>query len=112
VLLIAHQCFWRRVSRALSLSLAALIAVQLLLGLSSWMVKYGMPQWAAGLIGETGHFNRASDTISAAIVTAHGAIGSLIVALSVVLAVQVARRVQFRSAPQRPIARTIAGAAV
>jgi heme a synthase len=112
VLLVAHKCFWRRVSRGVSLSLALLIGVQLLLGVSSWIVKYGMPQWAANLIGETGHFNRASDTVSAAIVTAHGAVGSLIVALSVVLAVQVARRVEFRSPSHKPIASTIAGAVV
>jgi cytochrome c oxidase assembly protein subunit 15 len=112
VLLVAHKCFWRRVSRGVSLCLALLIGVQLLLGLSSWMVKYGMPQWATGLIGETGHFNRASDTVSAAIVTAHGAVGSLIVALTVVLAVQVARRVEFRTGSRAPIASTVAGAAV
>jgi cytochrome c oxidase assembly protein subunit 15 len=112
VLLVAHKCFWRRVSRGVSLCLALLIGVQLLLGVSSWMVKYGMPQWATGLIGETGHFNRASDTVSAAIVTAHGAVGSLIVALSVVLAVQVARRVEFRASSRAPLASTVAGAAV
>jgi heme a synthase len=81
------------VSRKLSVSLAMLIGVQLLLGVSSWMVKYGMPEWATRLLGETGHFNRAEGTAAAVIVTAHGAVGSLIVALCVVLALQVARQV-------------------
>lgn len=93
VLLLVHRCFWGRVSRTLSVSLALLIGMQLLLGVSTWMLKYGMPQWATGLIGETGHFNRASGSISAAIVTAHGAVGALIVALCVVLALQVARTI-------------------
>jgi cytochrome c oxidase assembly protein subunit 15 len=112
VLLLAHKCFWSRVSRGLSLSLVGLIGVQLLLGVSSWMVKYGMPQWATGLIGETGHFNRASGAASAAIVTAHGAVGSLIVALCVVLALQVARRADLRASSQKsvtaPMARALA----
>ncbi|HEX6963490.1 MAG TPA: COX15/CtaA family protein [Lacipirellula sp.] len=110
VLMLAHKCFWSRISRRVSASLAALIGVQLLLGVSTWMMKYGMPQWATRLIGETGHFNRASDVVSAGIVTAHGAVGSLIVALSVVLALQVARQSGVQSPSRRAIAKPIAGA--
>jgi heme a synthase len=40
VLLVAHKCFWRRVSRGVSLCLALLIGVQLLLGLSSCQVGW------------------------------------------------------------------------
>jgi heme a synthase len=98
VLLLAHRCFWRRISRGPSAALALLIGMQVLLGVSTWMLKYGVPEWATGLIGETGHFNRASGTASAVIVTAHGAVGSLIVALCVALALQVGRRVKFSSA--------------
>jgi hypothetical protein len=50
-----------------------------------------MPSWATQLVGETGHFNRASDFASAAILAGHGAIGSLIVAISVVIALRVVR---------------------
>jgi cytochrome c oxidase assembly protein subunit 15 len=109
VLLLAHKCFWGRVSRALSVNLVLLIGVQLLLGVSTWMLKYGMPEWATGFIGETGHFNRASGTLSAAIVTAHGAVGSLIVALGVVLALQVARGVGVQSPARRATAIPLAG---
>jgi cytochrome c oxidase assembly protein subunit 15 len=109
VLLLAHKCFWSRVSRKLSVSLALLIGVQLLLGVSTWMLKYGMPQWATGVIGETGHFNRATGTASAAIVTAHGAIGALIVALCVVLALQVARQLGVASPSRRPKGIHLAG---
>jgi cytochrome c oxidase assembly protein subunit 15 len=110
VLLLTHKCFWSRVSRGLSLRLAALIGVQLLLGVSSWLVKYGMPQWATGLIGETGHFNRASDAVSAGIVTAHGAVGSLIVALCVVLALHVARQAGLPASSQKSVTAPMAGA--
>jgi cytochrome c oxidase assembly protein subunit 15 len=109
VLLLAYKCFWSRVSRKLSGSLALLIGVQLLLGVSTWMLKYGMPQWATGIIGETGHFNRATGTASAAIVTAHGAVGALIVALCVVLALQVARQLGVASPARRPKGVHLAG---
>ena len=109
VLLLAHKCFWSRVSRVLPVNLALLIGVQLLLGVSTWMLKYGMPQWATGVIGETGHFNRATGAASAAIVTAHGAVGSLIVALCVVLVLQVARRVGVQSPSRRPNGISVAG---
>jgi heme a synthase len=112
VLLLAHKCFWGRVSRALSVNLVLLIGVQLLLGVSTWMLKYGMPEWATAVMGETGHFNRASGTLSAAIVTGHGAIGSLIVALSVVLALHVACQAgipsRARSSKAIPLAGVIA----
>ena len=98
-----------RVSRKLSVSLALLIGVQLLLGVSTWMLKYGMPQWATGVIGETGHFNRATGTASAVIVTAHGAVGALIVALCVVLALQVARQLGVSSPVRRPKGIHLAG---
>jgi cytochrome c oxidase assembly protein subunit 15 len=109
VLLLAHKCYWGRVSRAISVNLALLIGVQLLLGVSTWMLKYGMPGWATGFIGETGHFNRASGTASAAIVTAHGAVGSLIVALCVVLALHVARRLGASSPAPRATAIPLTG---
>jgi cytochrome c oxidase assembly protein subunit 15 len=90
-------------------NLVLLIGVQLLLGVSTWMLKYGMPAWATSVMGETGHFNRASGTLSAAIVTAHGAVGSLIVALGVVLALHVARGVGVQSPARRATAIPLAG---
>lgn len=97
VALLAHRCFWSRWSRPLAASLAALMAVQLVLGVATWMLKYGIPAWAAGLIGETGHFNRASDLIGASVITAHGAVGALLVALCVASALSIARRVEPRA---------------
>jgi cytochrome c oxidase assembly protein subunit 15 len=99
VLLLAHRCFWGRLCRGPAVVLAMLIAMQLLLGLSTWLVKYGMPAWATNVIGETGHFNRASDFVSSAIVTAHGAVGSLIVALAVTAGLRIGRTARVRSLP-------------
>jgi cytochrome c oxidase assembly protein subunit 15 len=96
VLWLAHRGFWSRISRVPSVGLALLVSLQVLLGVATWMLKYGMPAWATNLVGETGHFNRASDAIGAAIITAHGAVGSLIVAVCVVVALQGARRAGVR----------------
>jgi cytochrome c oxidase assembly protein subunit 15 len=92
VLLLAVRCWRTRVTRGVGLTLASLIVVQLLLGASSWIVRYGMPGWATAWIGETGHFNRASDFASASILAAHGAVGSLIIALTAIVAVYAGRR--------------------
>jgi cytochrome c oxidase assembly protein subunit 15 len=92
VLMLAVRCWRIHVNRGVGLGLAGLIVVQVLLGASSWIVKYGMPGWATTWIGETGHFNRASDLASATILAAHGAIGSLIIALAAVVAVYAGRR--------------------
>jgi cytochrome c oxidase assembly protein subunit 15 len=88
---LAVRCWRSKAATGGAVALVALVGVQILLGASSWVVKYGMPSWATQLVGETGHFNRASDFASAAILAGHGAIGSLIVAISVVIALRVVR---------------------
>ncbi|BBO35025.1 COX15/CtaA family protein [Lacipirellula parvula] len=109
VLLLAHKCFWGRVCRIPAGSLALLIGLQLLLGVSTWMMKYGFPQWAARYVGETGHFNQADGMASAVIVTAHGAVGSLIVALAVVVALRVGRQLGIHHPASRPSSLRVAG---
>ena len=109
VLLLAHKCFWARVCRTPAVALAGLIGLQLLLGVATWMMKYGFPQWAVRYVGETGHFNRADDMASAVIVTAHGAVGSLIVALAVVVALRVGRQLGIQHPAHRPSAIRVAG---
>ena len=93
VLWLAVRCVRARLCVGLSSALAGLIGVQLLLGASSWIVKYGMPAWATRLVGETGHFNRASDLASAAVLAAHGAIGALMVAGAAAIAFHACRRI-------------------
>jgi cytochrome c oxidase assembly protein subunit 15 len=93
-----------------SLVLAGLTLAQFVLGASSWIVKYGMPSWATRLIGETGHFNRADDLASAAVLAGHGAVGALIVALAVVIALRVGRLLRVQSPAAAPVPMTITGA--
>lgn len=101
VLWLAAKLWRSRIARGPAAALASLIVAQLVLGLSSWVVKYGMPAWATQLMGETGHFNRESDIVSASILAGHGAVGSLIVALAAVTALEVGRRVHSQLAPTR-----------
>jgi cytochrome c oxidase assembly protein subunit 15 len=109
VLMLAHKCFWRRVCRSTAVVLAGLVVVQLALGASTWVVKYGMPTWATAIIGETGHFNTAESAASTAIATAHGAVGALVVALCVAAALRAGRQVNLQPASARPVAAPLAG---
>jgi cytochrome c oxidase assembly protein subunit 15 len=109
VVWLAVACLRRRACVGGSLGLVALLVAQVLLGASSWVVKYGMPAWTRQLIGETGHFNRESDLGSAAIVAGHGAIGALIVACCVVIALHIGRRVGLHTRAHRAAPRNIAG---
>ncbi len=106
---LAIQCRRGRACVGGSLGLLALLVVQWLLGVSSWVVKYGVPAWATQLVGETGHANRAVDMTSAAMVAGHGAVGSLIVTWCVVIALQLGRRAGVR-APALPAAAHLTGA--
>lgn len=109
VVWLAVACLRSRLAVGGSLGLVALLLVQVLLGASSWVVKYGMPAWTRPLIGETSHFNRESDLASAAIVAGHGAIGALIVACCVVIALHIGRRVGLPGRPHRAAPPRIAG---
>jgi cytochrome c oxidase assembly protein subunit 15 len=99
VLLLAVRCWRTNACRGLAAGLGGLTLVQLLLGAASWIVKYGMPAWTVSLIGETGHFNRESDLASAVVVTSHGAVGALILALCAVIALRSSRLLQSSAQP-------------
>lgn len=97
-LLLAWKCFHTRLQRAGGLAVVALVATQICLGLGSWLVKYGMPRWATALLGEMTFVNRADDLVQASIVTSHVAVGSLILAVSLVIALRMARQLDYRLA--------------
>jgi cytochrome c oxidase assembly protein subunit 15 len=59
--------------------MAGLIAAQIALGLSTWVVKYGFPEFL-GDWAPAGHVNVAGGFWQTHIVTAHVAVGSLILA--------------------------------
>jgi len=90
ILRLAASCWRRHVGRPLAISMALLIIIQLVLGASTWLLKYGVPQWAASALGEWQHVNTEADLFRAGVITAHGAVGALLVALSVATAVELA----------------------
>ena len=92
VLLLAWRCCRNRLQVASGLCLAALVGIQIVLGFGTWVTKYGMPRWASGLVGEMSFVNREADFLQNAIVTSHVAVGSLILAASLVIVLRVARQ--------------------
>jgi cytochrome c oxidase assembly protein subunit 15 len=64
--------------------LMTLLSLQLALGASTWVVKYGWPIWFAGFSWAQGHVNTTESLPQVLITTAHVAIGSWILAVTVV----------------------------
>ena len=94
VLLLAWRCLRSRLQRVGGICLLALVGMQLLLGVSTWLVKYGMPVWASQLFGEPTFVNRKADLASSAIITGHMAVGSLILVVSAVVAIRLGRQLR------------------
>lgn len=63
--------------------LAAVVVVQLSLGGGTWLLKYGCPGWARELVPATMDAVIADGMLQTQVVTAHSAIGSLIIGLAV-----------------------------
>ncbi len=95
VLLLAARCLRSQLQVAGGLILLGLVGIQLLLGMSTWLVKYGMPAWAMAWIGELQFLNREADFFQASIITSHVAVGSLILVISLAIALRIARQTGF-----------------
>jgi cytochrome c oxidase assembly protein subunit 15 len=78
--------------------LAALIGVQLLLGMGTWVVKYAWPAQLTAFNFAAGYTVTANSLMQSLVVTAHVATGSLILATSAVLAVRIARLTVWKGA--------------
>lgn len=72
-------------------ALAVLVGLQLMLGASTWVVKYGWPAWFSGWEVAQAHVNTRESLSQVLITTAHVATGSLILAVSLLVAVRSAR---------------------
>lgn len=94
VLLLAWRCFRSRLQRLGGVCLLALVGVQFLLGLGTWLVKYGMPRWATSWLGEMSFVNREADSVQAVIITSHVAVGSLILVVAVAIALRLGRQLR------------------
>ena len=89
---------WLKIRRCGDLTLSrparlliGLVAVQIALGVGTWVVNYGWPSILAWMPGSTGFLVRAKGFIDSIIVTSHVATGSLILAVSTVLLVRLLR---------------------
>jgi len=88
VLLAIRVAMRHRASRALfypAMLLVGLIAAQIALGGGTWVVNYSWPDWATRWGLGIGHTISAGSYGQALIVTAHQAMGSLILGISVML---------------------------
>ncbi len=73
------------------LLLIGLVAIQIALGIGTWVVNYGWPVFLQFVPGATGFLVRAKGFVDSIIVTSHVATGSLILAVSTLMAVRVGR---------------------
>lgn len=77
-----------------ALLLCVLLAVQLVLGASTWVVKYSLPGWLAPYELAEGFTIQENGPLQTNVITAHVATGSLIVATAVQLALRSVRLVR------------------
>jgi heme a synthase len=91
--------------------LLVLVGLQILLGAGTWIVKFAVPAWAAGWISTQPIPVQDGGWLQTHIITAHVAIGSLILATSVAMALW-SRRLLVDSLLIQPVVRRELGAAV
>lgn len=85
-----------RIVRRLSLVLVAIVALQIMLGAGTWLVKYSVPYWASGWIESLPASVTAGGWLQTLTVTAHVAGGSLLLAIAVAVTLFEARFVTSR----------------
>jgi cytochrome c oxidase assembly protein subunit 15 len=87
---------------ALSLLVPALVGVQVLLGLGSYVAKYAFPAWLGDYGFAAGYIVQEKSLFQSLMTTAHVANGSLILFLTVMLAVRSTRRFALRRSATLP----------
>lgn len=91
-----------------AVSLALLVLLQLSLGAATWVVKYGWPAWLGEYTWTAGYTVQREDFVSSIIVTAHVAIGSLILATSLLVALRAFRLIkQDHVIEAKPVVRSV-----
>lgn len=88
VVLLAVACYRAGSFRVGGSFLASLIVVQLSLGIGTWIVNFGFPQWVNAVAATPDFVVRTHSWPQLLITTAHVAIGSLILVTSLVLALK------------------------
>jgi heme a synthase len=95
----------------LACALAGLVLFQLLLGASTWIVKFSVPTWARDWVPNSSTPIQEGGWLQTHIITAHVATGSLLLVTSVALALY-ANRLLTSTPAVTPVHRTKLGAAV
>ncbi len=95
----------------LAAALLLLVCCQLLLGLATWMEKFGTPTWAAGWMSTHSAPVREGGWLQTHVITAHVATGSLLLVTAVALALY-SNRLLTSASTVAPMPRTKLGAAV
>lgn len=85
-------------------ALVLLVAGQILLGVGSWLVKYSWPTWLPRWTWNPAFTVRAESMLQAVTVTAHVAVGSLILATAFLLLLRAARRAEPVSTASKSLA--------
>ena len=88
-------------SRPVSL-LVALICLQLVLGVSTWVVEFGWPYWFSGYSLPARYTVQAKSLLQTGVTTLHMAVGSLILATSVLVHLRARRSVPLAVVPCAP----------
>ncbi|TWU42141.1 COX15/CtaA family protein [Novipirellula artificiosorum] len=98
VIWILTAVVWQRLRGCGDLSLSrngtllvGLTAIQVLLGIVTWVVNYGWPSFLKWFPGASGHLVESKNYVDAWLVTAHVATGPLILAMSTVVFLRILR---------------------
>ncbi len=90
-LLLAWRCFQNGMQVRSGMCLVGLIAVQVILGAGTWVVKYGVPLWATTW-WEMEFVNTQANFLQSSIITSHVAVGSLVLATALAISLRLARQ--------------------
>jgi cytochrome c oxidase assembly protein subunit 15 len=86
----------------LAVILVALVGLQLVLGVATWLEKYSVPNWATGWISHSAVVIRDGGWLQTNIITAHVATGSALLGTAVALALYAHRLLSSTATIQRP----------
>jgi cytochrome c oxidase assembly protein subunit 15 len=95
----------------LAISLVALVLLQVTLGAATWLVKFSVPEWATEIITPGSIAVEEGGWLQTHVITAHVALGSLLLVTSVAIALYAQRRLAAHL-PTNQIAARRLGAAV
>ena len=82
--------------------LVGLVCLQLVLGVSTWIVEFGWPYWFSGYSLPARYTVQAKSMLQTSVTTMHMAVGSLILATSVLVHLRARRSVPVALVPLRP----------